>query len=258
VGGDATVVSFADLPDVEGEVWVRPDMELEAVQSVAPLERPLERYGIYEIDGPTTIDITDAGLEGGVETSPWETVLDWFAPAQYDDLSRTEKLAAPSYEEMVGGVRFGATGVSLSDAEAVTVTPDYEVRILDEDRTVDLGVQPMLGALGQALVTLGLDPAGKRRSRTVTSTTFAVGEPTWRLADATTAISTGGSGSYREALAARRASVAADPGAGAATRIAPGYATLTPEGPIDKGPIDKGPIDKGPIEPRRPRRTRTR
>ena len=45
-------------------------LELEAVQTVAPLERELDHYGIYEIDGPRRSRSTAAGIEGAGKTPP--------------------------------------------------------------------------------------------------------------------------------------------------------------------------------------------
>ena len=153
------VLLTAEEPPADGQIWVRPDAELEVVQTVAPLERQLDRYGIYAIDGDSLLTITAAGLGG--EQADHEPVLDWFAPAQYDDYrTNGEKLAAPSYEEMTGGVRFGTDSVSVSpDAHNRTVTPDYEVKILDEDKTRD---QP-LGKLASPLDLVDRHACARRR-----------------------------------------------------------------------------------------------
>jgi hypothetical protein len=207
---------------------VRPDAELEAVQSVAPLDRALDRYGLYEIDGPTTIALVGAGLDGTTAGTDWDAVTDWFAPAQFDDMTRTEKLAAPSYEEMTAGVRFGAGGVSFPEAEAATVTPDYEVRILDEEATRKGGRLPLKGTLLAATAALALEPSLRRPARTVTSASFGVGSTPWALADATTGGAAGSTGTYREALAGLATALAADPGVRGAIRIAPEHALAAP------------------------------
>jgi hypothetical protein len=224
----AAPVLLAEAPEVAGEVWVRPDAELEAVQTLAPLDRALDRYGIYEIDGPTTIDLLGAGLQGGSAEADWDAVLDWFAPAQYDDMTRTEKLAAPSYEEMTAGVRLGAGGVSFPEAEATTVTPDYEERILDEDATRARGNRPLKGTLRAATAALALEPSRRRQARRVTSPSFGIGTKAWAPADATTGVAAGAAGTYREALAAARAAVVADSAARGAVRVAPEHVLSPP------------------------------
>ena len=83
-GADANGVTLAADALPEGEAWVRPGGEVEARQTAAPLDRTLDHYGIYAIDGPARLDVEGAGLgvgDSAVEGVEWETVLDWFAPA---------------------------------------------------------------------------------------------------------------------------------------------------------------------------------
>jgi hypothetical protein len=209
------------LAEAGGEgLPARPDAELEAVQSVAPLERTIDRYGIYEVLGPDRLDITGASIGG--QDADWEHVHDWFAPAQYDDMSRNEKLGAPSYEQMVAGVRFGTSTVTAGDApgHTRTVTPVYESKILDIDRTHVLDAQPIATDLASATAALRLDGTRRRLSgRTVSSPSFRVGPTAWTTADAVTGEGRGLGTTYREALADRHA-------AGPSVRVAPTYAVL--------------------------------
>ena len=92
----------------------------------------LDHYGAYAIAGPQELTITGAGVDGAGEALVWTPAQGYFAPAQYDDLSRAEKLAAPSYEEMTAGVRFGIDGIALPDADEVrSVTTSYERAVVD-------------------------------------------------------------------------------------------------------------------------------
>ncbi len=224
---DATVIVFAADDDADtAELWVRPDAELQARQTVAPLDRGLDHFGAFAIDGPTTLTVTGAGIEGVTDGDEWVAISDWFAPAQYDDLTRAEKLAAPSYEEMTTGVAFGAGALGIDADEATTVAPDFEVRVIDEDETRRLDVAPA-GPLAAAMVALALDPARPRPARTVTAPTFAVGAPTWQTFDPATSAATSPALSYRAAQLALDAARAADPGSGqclAPTHAAEGVA----------------------------------
>jgi hypothetical protein len=226
VGADANPVTLAEEDVPEGEVWVRPNAELEALQSAAPLDRSLDRYGVYSIEGPTSLAVTAVGIEGAatIGRPTWETVLDWFAPAQYDDMTRTEKLAAPSYEQMAAGVRFGTASVSIDAAQATSVAPVYERRVIDEDDTRALDAQRLSGWWGAATAALGLEPGVKTGTRTVSAPSFAVGATTWQTVDATTGVAAGAAGTYRTALGELRDAVAADSSARASLRLAPSHA----------------------------------
>jgi hypothetical protein len=205
--------------DEDADVPVRPDAELEAVQTLAPLERALEHYGIYEITGPDRLAVTAVGV--GAPSPTWDPVLDWFAPAQYDDMSRSEKLGAPSYEQMTGGVRFAAESVTFG-AGTRSLTPSHEVRILDDGQSI---VAASVTFSGTLVASLGRGPAVG--ARTVSSRRFTLGEPTFSLVDATTGAAAGATGTYHDAVVARRGALAADPAARGALRVAPTHAVMS-------------------------------
>jgi hypothetical protein len=221
------VLLTAEEPPAAGQVWVRPDAELEVVQTVAPLERQLDRYGIYAIDGDSLLTITEAGLGG--EVADHEPVLDWFAPAQYDDYkTNAERLAAPSYEEMTGGLRFGTEGVSLSpDSHNRSVTPDYEVKILDEDKTREQPLGQLAAPLDRVTAPLTLDTTRRGLpGRNATSTHFTIEQPSWTIANATTGTAITTTGTYRDTLNTLHTTTATDPTTRATQRLAPTHTVL--------------------------------
>ena len=128
-------VVLAEAATVAGEVWAAPDAELEAVQDVAPLDRVRSTTtGPTTIDGPRRSTITGAGVEGGGEAPEWAPMLDWFAPAQYDDLTphREAGRAVLRGDERGRALRHRRRRRCRTRPGAATVTPDYEVRVLDE------------------------------------------------------------------------------------------------------------------------------
>lgn len=102
-------------------------------QTIAPLERTIEVFGTNRV-AQSRIDIDRAVLEdattnqvlAGVTADP---VDDWFAPAQFDDLSDTEKLAAPSYELERSGVRFGTDAALTGDGEGQDMPLGHETKL---------------------------------------------------------------------------------------------------------------------------------
>ncbi|HMI82547.1 MAG TPA: DUF6603 domain-containing protein [Polyangiaceae bacterium] len=210
---DASPILFAAASAAPGAPRVRPDAELEVRQSLAPLDRELERYGAYGIDGPTYLTLRMAGLEG-VPSSSYQIVSDWFAPAQFDVMTTPEKLAAPSYAEMTAGVRISGGALDFG-SDAQTVTPDPETRILDADAT-----RPVKAVRFDSSLPLATAPAtfaassGKRR---VVSTRFGVGEISWTRIDPLLGTAIGQPGSYSAELRRLRTRRATDP----AARIAP-------------------------------------
>jgi hypothetical protein len=191
-----------DVPAPESdEVWARPDAELEALQDVAPLNRALDHYGAYEITGERTLTITGAGVDGATGLQ-WEEGIGYFAPAQYDDLTRAEKLSAPSYEPMTAGVRFGGAAIALPPKGQVReVAPTYERAVVDGDVRTGFAVEGM--EVTMEVATFGHVAA----SATVSTDTgpFTLEPVTWGTVDAVTGRLVGTAGTYREAVVQMRA-----------------------------------------------------
>ncbi len=219
-----TVLLADDTADDE-IVRARPDAELQATQTVAPLERELDVYGIYTIDGPTLLDIDDAGLDGAAAAT-WEPVSDWFAPALYDSMTRVERLAAPSYESMTAGVRI-TPGSVVTGSDTQSLTPDYEVKVVEEleGDSVSLGVKPLLGTLLTANAARLRDPrlGGTTRSASLPVRYQAL-EPTFTLVDATTGAPVGQPKSYRAALGALHTRVETNVNGRGEVRVVPSHA----------------------------------
>ena len=197
----------------EDEVWARPDAELEAIQDVAPLNRKLDHFGAYEITGPSTLTLGGGSIDGA-EGLDWEEGIGYFAPAQYDDMSRAEKLAAPSYEAMTAGVRFGGSAVALPRKGQVrAVTPDYECAVIDGDGRSGLPHRP----LEVTMETATFAHLGERTTVVVDS--FTLEPVTWSTVDASSGVAVGSLGTYRDALQAQRSAPRGT------EKIAPTYAT---------------------------------
>jgi hypothetical protein len=121
------------LAGAEEGVRVRPDEVVVVHQGVAPLGRTLERFGELTPE-QTRVDLGEVAVvdaAGGAVLSALDVdqVTEWFAPAMFDELPDQARLAAPSYEPMVAGVRLGAAGVGLAAAEAVAAPAGHETEV---------------------------------------------------------------------------------------------------------------------------------
>lgn len=131
-GARIGAVLLAQIEDATAPIAVHPGGSVEVVQRVAPLAVELEHYGNAEIDGEDTLDVTD--VEAGGDSIAWEFVEDWFAPAQFFDLTEDEKLSAPSFEKMKGGLRLGDDEAesgpradTIYDYKQIIRDPEFEV-----------------------------------------------------------------------------------------------------------------------------------
>ncbi|MBN1491798.1 MAG: hypothetical protein JXA69_17935 [Phycisphaerae bacterium] len=97
-------------------------------QKVLPLNRPLDKFGEFQIEGANqyTIDGVQIGDE---PAGHWEPVRDFFAPGQFENLSEAEKLSRDSFEEMDAGLTVASLRVEYGAPR--TRMLEYETRIVD-------------------------------------------------------------------------------------------------------------------------------
>ncbi len=136
--------------DPAGPVLLRPQDTLVVRQSVVPFDQPLARLGEL-VPAQSMLRVTQVDLVPGVQRSD---VTDWFAPAHYAVMNEADRLAAPSYELMPAGVRFGTEQVAVPEAEAVDAVEGYETAVWGEDDTVETAEGA--GLAGGALTPLGV------------------------------------------------------------------------------------------------------
>jgi hypothetical protein len=223
-------ITFAAPTADDDTVWVRPDHSLTVRQSVAPLERPLEIIGqAVPAAGEELLHVLDAGFVSGPEVE-WQLADDWFAPAQFEELGRIEKLSRASFERMPAGVTFGAPGAAIPEGEGMTtsVTTDYEEETWRPEPAADpLAHSVRSGAAGVGL--RHLDARAVTPRFTIAPTAYTV----VRVGDGSTAVDAlrdagvarGGVSQY-DARRARRQAIARDEGNAARLVVVPASAAL--------------------------------
>jgi hypothetical protein len=97
-------------------------------QTVVPLNRKLTRFGAGRPAGADHFNLEGVQVNG--EPAPaWSGVRDYFAPAQFEQMSDDQKLARPSFELMDAGAAVAADAVELG--VVVGTEFDYESIIVD-------------------------------------------------------------------------------------------------------------------------------
>lgn len=195
------------LDDVmETGLWLSPDGALELRQRVVPLNQTIEVFGAYLPEGQSRFDIEAAGLATGV-AAEWNSIEDWFAPAQFVAMGSNERLSAPSFEEMDAGVTLSVSGFTAPDQrdDLAAVDLQYEELVLEDDtRTLkpsELLVERF--GLGPRFPVFGTGAPASRR--TVTNLTpFNVKSTRYDVADALNASRIKRGGTYADAVIARR------------------------------------------------------
>jgi hypothetical protein len=173
--GDS-IVTVREIPRAEGELLVHPLGTVAVSQRVAPLGRALERFGTARIDGPKTMQITTLRIGSGMPVT--DPILEYFAPADFVDLSDDEKLARPSFERWEAGRRVRAAAVARDTSPPIEASLEPETIIIDEPD----GAARRDGAVPAAVAAealrrgVGTSPAARATVRATGTDRFA-GEP---------------------------------------------------------------------------------
>ena len=100
-------------------------------QAVVPLGLTLDRFGDTLVSGTNRFDITKMRVGGQTVASP-TMVREQFARAQFLNVSETDKLTKPSFEEIASGVEFSTTDYHISGS-SLSFHMDVETVYLDID-----------------------------------------------------------------------------------------------------------------------------
>jgi hypothetical protein len=112
--------SAAQLLDPGGAATLR--------QTVLPLNRTITRFGTGKPSGPDRYAVDSVAVNGTAPSTP-DPVTDFFAAAQFEELSDTEKLSRPSFERMDAGFTVAANSVAAGPPVGASV--EFETIIID-------------------------------------------------------------------------------------------------------------------------------
>ena len=132
--GQRPLVSLRPRP--AAEVVLHPLGTLEVKQGVVPLEMEISRFGSAAPAGARRFAISSVSL-GGQSQRP-EPVKDFFAPAQFFEMSDEEKLSRPSFEAMTAGVGIGSQEIVFTaDASDWLEVPaiEFDTIIVDKEKS---------------------------------------------------------------------------------------------------------------------------
>jgi hypothetical protein len=187
--GLSALVSTRQVED-PAAVFAHPLAQLGVHERVVPLGLAITRFGEAALAGADEFTITDFRVGAGAPR--YTTVQDNFPPAQFFDLSDTEKLARPSFELHDAGV-VTSDGL-VTSGSPLTKTIDYETSFIDTPGVirVDEGVsQPFpWGVIGIVVLTgsaarKSISLAGHRRYA-APGNPVTVAEPAFAVVDTTT------------------------------------------------------------------------
>ena len=111
--GQRPMVTLRPRQGAANEVTLHPLGTLTVKQSIVPLNLEIAKFGQTTPADARRFTISSVSL--GSQNQPAQPVRDFFAPAQFFDMSDDEKLSWPSFEALAAGVSFGADTFTFSD-----------------------------------------------------------------------------------------------------------------------------------------------
>jgi hypothetical protein len=131
--GAASVVSFSPRGQggPEGGPLLDPLGAATVRQSVVPLNRPITRFGPGQLLEPTIFKVIGGSLGGVPVTQTF--VKDFFAPAQFIEMTNDEKLSSRSFESWDSGFTMEVAG-GLASGPDVSSPVTFDTIIIDGDQ----------------------------------------------------------------------------------------------------------------------------
>lgn len=130
--GPRQLVTLRSRPVSSAEAPLHPLGALTVKQTVVPLNMDISRFGQAAPAGSRRFDIKHVRLGG--QDQPPAVARDFFAPAQFFEMSDADKLSRPSFEQLPAGVDI-VLGDLAFDPAASVLTPaiQFETKILGQE-----------------------------------------------------------------------------------------------------------------------------
>ena len=124
------LVSLKEIGDVDAEhVIAHPAGVLTVRQKVVPLDTAIDRFGSQKPADANRFSIDRVRADGS--ELPTRTVDEFFAPAQFEDLSDAQKLSRKSFERLPAGVEVTSADTQIRSSRVVARAVRYETVIID-------------------------------------------------------------------------------------------------------------------------------
>lgn len=123
--GSLPVVTLS-LPAGVTATVIDPAGKMTWKETVAPLDRTLTRFGNSGTPAPVKFTVDQVTV--GTTAAPFSPVNDFFAAAQFEELTDAEKLSRPSFEEMQGGVEVASAAVRAGPSISAPLTYETEYK----------------------------------------------------------------------------------------------------------------------------------
>ncbi|GGH55137.1 hypothetical protein GCM10007423_62340 [Dyadobacter endophyticus] len=127
------LVSLRQFEAIDGPLplVLHPAGALEIRQKLLPLTVNIDKIGNQKTSDIRNVSISGASSNGTALRV--DHVDEFFASAQYQNMSDADKLSKPSFVKMPGGVRISLDGSHVKNGKMVRKVVEYEVTIIDKE-----------------------------------------------------------------------------------------------------------------------------
>jgi hypothetical protein len=126
-GAGVLPIATLSLPAGTQATVIDPAGKMVWRQTVAPLDRTLTRFGSTATPAPVKYTVSSVTVGG--TTATFAPANEYFAAAQFEDMTDAEKLSQPSFESMQAGVEVASATVRLGPSIAAPL--EYETEYVD-------------------------------------------------------------------------------------------------------------------------------
>jgi Family of unknown function (DUF6603) len=133
--GQRQAVSLRAKTGTTTDVFLHPLGSLSVKQNIVPLNLDISRFGQSTPSGARRFSISSVTLGGQNQTT--QSITEFFAPAEFFEMSDDEKLSRPSFEPMAAGVEIASHEVlfpEVSNDWLEMQKIDYETWIVEKNR----------------------------------------------------------------------------------------------------------------------------
>jgi hypothetical protein len=131
----ASKVSLREITPDPDNMIVHPNTVLSFNERVVPLEVDIHKFGNKGVDGLNKFSIS-ANVPQSTTTIMGTTLYDSFAPGNFFEIGKDQKLSRPSFEQMKSGKEF-TLGSSSASGKEVEKNIDYEVIYVRKKKTAN-------------------------------------------------------------------------------------------------------------------------
>ena len=138
-------VSLREIIPGPNEMIVHPNTVLSFNQRVVPLEVDIHNFGNKGVDGSNNFSISAISIPANnVQANFVNTLYDSFAPGNFFEIGKDQKLSRPSFEQMKSGKEFTIGSSSAVAATPVSKPIDFEVIYIRKKKTANEGTISLL------------------------------------------------------------------------------------------------------------------